>query len=88
METWILGKLQTASDESYRDPTNLLAKLQKHQAFEAELTANKARVESVAKVSERWLCVCEMTRCRERERGQLREFMETSGRELEKYANE
>ena len=55
MEMWIVGKLQTASDESYRDPTNLLAKLQKHQAFEAELTANRARVDMIAKVR---LCAC------------------------------
>ena len=39
-----------ATDESYRDPTNLQSKLQKHQAFEAELTANKGRVDSVTEV--------------------------------------
>ena len=42
--------MQTASDESYRDPTNLQSKLQKHQAFEAELSANKGRVDSVRQV--------------------------------------
>ena len=41
-----------ASDESYRDPTNLQSKLQKHQAFEAEQSANKGRVDSVCKVRE------------------------------------
>ncbi|KAI1882449.1 hypothetical protein AGOR_G00250870 [Albula goreensis] len=45
IEAWISEKLQTASDESYKDPTNiqlskLLSKHQKHQAFEAELHAN------------------------------------------------
>ena len=49
-EGWISEKVQTASDESYRDPTNLQSKLQKHQAFEAELSANKGRVESVRQV--------------------------------------
>ena len=39
-----------AQDESYRDPTNLQSKLQKHQAFEAELSSNKGRVDSVCKV--------------------------------------
>ena len=39
-----------ATDESYRDPTNLQSKLQKHGAFEAELSANKGRVDSVCKV--------------------------------------
>ena len=36
LESWINEKLQTASDESYKDPTNLQAKIQKHQAFEAQ----------------------------------------------------
>ena len=48
---WINEKLQVAMDESYRDPTNLLGKNQKHQAFEAEVMANKKRVDSVTKVS-------------------------------------
>ncbi|CAL1542371.1 unnamed protein product [Lymnaea stagnalis] len=45
---WINEKLQVALDESYRDPTNLQAKLQKHSAFEAELAANRNRVDAVA----------------------------------------
>lgn len=40
LEIWILEKLQTAAEESYRDPTNLQAKIQKHQAFEAEVQAH------------------------------------------------
>ena len=40
LESWIKEKLQTASDESYKDPTNLQAKIQKHQAFEAEVAAH------------------------------------------------
>ncbi|XP_044259624.1 spectrin alpha chain isoform X2 [Tribolium madens] len=40
LESWILEKLQAASDESYKDPTNLQAKIQKHQAFEAEVAAH------------------------------------------------
>ncbi|CAG0898228.1 unnamed protein product [Cyprideis torosa] len=40
LESWIYEKLQAASDESYKDPTNLQAKIQKHQAFEAEVTAH------------------------------------------------
>ena len=44
---WIQEKHQVASDESYRDPVNLSGKIQKHQAFEAELSANKRRVDSV-----------------------------------------
>jgi DNA repair exonuclease SbcCD ATPase subunit len=33
-----------ATDESYRDLTNLLPKLQKHQALEAEISKNKDRL--------------------------------------------
>ena len=51
VSAWISEKMQVATDESYRDPTNLSGKLQKHQAFEAELTANKDRVEGVCMVS-------------------------------------
>ncbi|XP_017774793.1 PREDICTED: spectrin alpha chain isoform X2 [Nicrophorus vespilloides] len=40
LESWILEKLKAASDESYKDPTNLQAKIQKHQAFEAEVAAH------------------------------------------------
>ncbi|XP_075691230.1 spectrin alpha chain, non-erythrocytic 1 isoform X3 [Rhinoderma darwinii] len=52
IEAWISEKLQTASDESYKDPTNiqlskLLSKHQKHQAFEAELHANADRIRGV-----------------------------------------
>lgn len=40
LESWIYEKLQAASDESYKDCTNLQAKIQKHQAFEAEVAAH------------------------------------------------
>ena len=41
VEGWISEKLQVASDEAYRDPTNLQSKLQKQAAFEAELQVNR-----------------------------------------------
>jgi len=40
LEIWILEKLQTAQEENFKDPTNLQAKIQKHQAFEAEVQAH------------------------------------------------
>ncbi|KAE9548243.1 hypothetical protein FO519_008545 [Halicephalobus sp. NKZ332] len=40
LEIWILEKLQTASEESYRDPTNLQSKIQKHDAFVTEVQAH------------------------------------------------
>ena len=52
LSDWIKEKYETATDESYRDLTNLLPKLQKHQAFEAELNANAERLEVVNQVCE------------------------------------
>ncbi|CAL1674075.1 unnamed protein product [Lasius platythorax] len=47
VEGWLHQKQQVASDENYRDSSNLQSKIQKHIAFESELMANKARVASV-----------------------------------------
>ena len=44
--------MQNAADSSYRDPTNLQGKLQKHQAFEAEVSANEDRIASVIKTGQ------------------------------------
>uniref|UniRef100_A0A3Q2FM46 Spectrin alpha, non-erythrocytic 1 n=1 Tax=Cyprinodon variegatus TaxID=28743 RepID=A0A3Q2FM46_CYPVA len=44
LEKWIQEKLQIASDENYKDPSNLQGKLQKHQAFEAEVQANSEAI--------------------------------------------
>lgn len=46
------NKLQTASVASYREASNLSQKLQKHQAFEAELTANRGQLDAVIKEGE------------------------------------
>ena len=40
-----------ANDESFRDPTNLENKLQKHQEFEAEVNANEQRIQNIAQVT-------------------------------------
>ncbi|KAH7638391.1 alpha spectrin [Dermatophagoides farinae] len=47
VEKWITEKLQMATDESYKDPANIQSKHQKHQAFEAELNANKERIQQI-----------------------------------------
>ena len=44
---WMEEKHQKAADESYRDLSNILAKLQKHQAFEAELKSNNDRLNNM-----------------------------------------
>lgn len=47
LRTWLAEKLKTASDESYRDLSNLERKLQKHEAFERELRANEGQLRAV-----------------------------------------
>ena len=41
-----------AGDEAYKDPSNLEAKIQQHQDFEAELQANKGRIDAVVEVGQ------------------------------------
>ena len=43
-------RLKSASDESYKDPTNVRSKLLKHKVFEAELEANKIKIDTLKKV--------------------------------------
>jgi hypothetical protein len=47
----MVDKLKTATDESYRDLTNLERKLKKHEAFERELLANEGQLRAVNKES-------------------------------------
>ena len=51
-EAWIGEKMQTATDASYRDATNLPGKLQKHQGFEGEVNANEERIAGILKLGE------------------------------------
>ena len=51
-QNWVAEKTKIASDESYKDPTNLEAKLQHQQDFESELQANKGRVEAAIELGE------------------------------------
>lgn len=50
MKAWILEKLKTATDENYKDPTNLQTKVQKHHNFESEINANRSRMDEVKKM--------------------------------------
>ncbi|KAK2588759.1 hypothetical protein KPH14_001641 [Odynerus spinipes] len=52
VEGWLHQKQQVASDENYRDSSNLQSKIQKHTAFESELIANKGRIASVVNEGE------------------------------------
>lgn len=47
VEGWLHQKQQVASDENYRDSSNLQSKIQKHAAFDSELAANRGRVGAV-----------------------------------------
>ena len=61
---WMVDKLKTATDESYRDLTNLERKLQKHEAFERELHANEGQLHAVNKESIRDSIIIGSTRTR------------------------
>ncbi|KAI6244011.1 Spectrin protein 1 [Aphelenchoides fujianensis] len=47
LEIWCLEKLQTASEESFKDPTNLQAKILKHEAFYAEVEAHSNAIKKL-----------------------------------------
>lgn len=49
---WMNERLQSASDESYKDLTNVRSKLIKHAAFEAELEANKTKIDALKKTGD------------------------------------
>lgn len=44
-----------AEDESYRDPTNILRKLKRHEATEKEMKANEVRLDTLVQVNRRRL---------------------------------
>lgn len=50
--SWLNKKMKIATDENYRDSTNLLSKIQKHAAFEAEMVANKGRIDGITNEGE------------------------------------
>lgn len=47
---WMEEKFKVAEDESYRDPTNVLRKLKKHEAAEKEMQANQVRLDRLIEV--------------------------------------
>ncbi|XP_063371372.1 spectrin beta chain [Cydia amplana] len=52
LQAWIQDKTRTAKDQSYRDLANLERKLQKHEAFEAELQANEKQLRNVDSIGQ------------------------------------
>ncbi|NXJ96213.1 SPTN5 protein, partial [Corythaixoides concolor] len=52
---WINEKNSIAQDDSWKDPSNLQTKLQKHQTFEAEIMANRNRLDSIKSEGEKML---------------------------------
>jgi len=55
LSEWIKEKYDLAADESYRDLTNLLPKLQKHMALEAEISQNKVRLNTLNRAGEKMI---------------------------------
>lgn len=52
VSVWLNERNAIALDENWMEATNLQAKVVKHQSFEAEILANRYRVETLLKV--RW----------------------------------
>nr|XP_031360795.1 spectrin beta chain, non-erythrocytic 5 [Lonchura striata domestica] len=52
---WINEKNSIAQDDSWKDPSNLQTKLQRHQAFQAEIMANRNRLDSIKSEGEKML---------------------------------
>ncbi|XP_068456287.1 spectrin beta chain, non-erythrocytic 5 [Clinocottus analis] len=55
---WLNERNAVALDESWREPTNLQAKLLKHQSFEVEILANRYRVDTLTEEAEKLLSEC------------------------------
>ncbi|TPP57241.1 Spectrin alpha chain non-erythrocytic [Fasciola gigantica] len=55
LEGWILEKLQTYSNEDFKELSNLQAKKQKHQAFELEVTAHAEILSSLDTAGEQMI---------------------------------
>ena len=49
---WCMDKIKTAEDQNYRDLIGIEKKLQKHEAFEAELNASQGRLVSLIKTGQ------------------------------------
>ncbi|XP_069714086.1 spectrin beta chain, non-erythrocytic 5 [Phaenicophaeus curvirostris] len=52
---WINEKNSIAQDDSWKDPSNLQTKLQKHQTFQAEIMANRNRLDCIKSEGEKML---------------------------------
>ncbi|KAF3845474.1 hypothetical protein F7725_008637 [Dissostichus mawsoni] len=52
---WIEEKFKVAEDESYRDPTNILRKLKKHEAAEKEMQANQVWLDTLVQLGQEML---------------------------------
>ncbi|XP_065538942.1 spectrin beta chain, non-erythrocytic 5 [Lathamus discolor] len=52
---WINEKNSIAQDDSWKDPSNLQTKLLKHQTFQAEVMANRNRLDSIKSEGEKML---------------------------------
>ena len=50
MYDWLNERLLIASEETYRDLSNIQGKVMKHRTFEAEIQANKERLDNICEV--------------------------------------
>ena len=49
---WVDRKMEIATDENYKDSSNIQRKIQKHEGFQADIQANKAKLETIKKSGE------------------------------------
>ncbi|KAF1375246.1 hypothetical protein PFLUV_G00237590 [Perca fluviatilis] len=52
---WMEEKFKVAEDESYRDPTNILRKLKRHEAAEKEMQANQVWLDRLVQLGQEML---------------------------------
>ncbi|KAI4798393.1 hypothetical protein KUCAC02_022079, partial [Chaenocephalus aceratus] len=52
---WMEEKFKVAEDESYRDPTNILRKLKRHEAAEKEMQANQVWLDTLVQLGQEML---------------------------------
>ncbi|XP_076605262.1 spectrin beta chain, non-erythrocytic 5 [Chaetodon auriga] len=75
LTVWLNERNAVALDESWREPTNLQAKVLKHQSFEVEILANRYRVDTVAKEGEKLMAESQSAEAKVRPR--LRELSDS-----------
>merc|ERR550519_2347238 len=84
IKSWLKEKTQVALDESYYDLSNLQNKIQKHVGFEAEIAANKPRLQAIREEGE---SLCERNHFASAEIGVQLEDLQSEWSHLQETSN-